>query len=869
MLAPLSWLKEYVDIELPVADLAERLTLAGIEVTAIETIGDWWDAETILVGQVVAVLAHPNADRLVLVDVDYGANEPQRVVTGAPNLYEYRDQSVADGTLPVLKVAFAREGAVLIDAYSDLRPRPKKRLKRATIRGVSSAGMVCSERELGLSEEHEGIMFLPQDAPVGTPLQDYLGDVVLEIDLTPDMARALGMIGVAREIAALTGGTLHLPPDDCTQSGNDFAGDYAGLRIDEPELCNRYVGIMILGVEIGDSPPWMQDRLRKAGMRPISNVVDITNYVMLEMGQPLHAFDYDILAKRAKRIGDDKPTIIVKRAAQGEEFTTLDGVKHKLDDDMLMIADTGGSIAVAGVMGGLESEVSDATRNVLLEAATFEGINNRRTAQKLRISSEASYRFARGVPATLNPLAARRAAELMRRYAGGRIVPGILDEYPRVQEQPVVYATVSDMQRILGMSVTVEQIEDALRRLGFTVTRVDRVAPDADEMATFGLYRKEDETLLECVPPWYRLDIRMPADLVEEVARMVGYEKVGLTLLHEPLPPQRRNEEWETKESIRDILVRAGLQEIINRTLTTEEEHRKLNPVEAAAQGDGDSVEYVTLANPNAPERVAMRRSLLVSGLENAARNLRYTDRLMTFEVGRVYLPEQRDGVLPVEDRRVSIVMCGPRMASDFHNSEDEQEEMDFFDLKGIVETLFDALGFRPAQVEYRVAPESGTFGPRCAEVWLNRDKLGLIGELHPQVRRAFGLPGTRVCAAELRIEPMVRAHWQLDPMRPISVYPPVVEDLAFEVDEGVTNRAMEDAIRTAGGEVLERLELFDVYRGEPLPAGRKSLAYRLTYQSPDRSLREKEVASLRKRIVTLVEKETGGRLRSSEQAGM
>ena len=811
-------------------------------------------------GQVTAVLPHPDADRLALVDVDFGGPEVQRVVTGAPNLFVFRGQSRDGGDLPTLTVAFAREGAVLIDAYSETRPRPKKRLKRAKIRGVSSSGMVCSERELGLSEEHEGIMLLPEDAPVGRPLRDYLGDVVLEIDLTPDMARALGMIGVAREIAALTGGALHLPPAACEQVGDDVAGQYTGLRIDEPELCNRYAGIMIVDVEIGESPLWMQDRLRKAGMRPISNVVDITNYVMLEMGQPLHAFDYDILAARAQQVGDDKPTIIVKTAAQGEKFTTLDGAEHTLDDNMLMIADTGGTIAVAGVMGGLESEVSDATRNVLLEAATFEGINNRRTAQKLRIISEASYRFARGVPATLNPLAARRAAELMRLYAGGRVVPGIVDEYPVVQEEPVVYTTVSDMRRLLGMPVTMGEIEDALRRLDFTVQQVEHPMQGASRESTFGLHRDAGETLLECVPPWYRLDIRMPADLVEEVARMVGYEKVGLTLLDDPLPVQRRNETWETQEAVRDILVRAGLQEIINRTLTTPEEHEKLKP---AGTAEGEPPPYVTLANPNAPERVAMRRALLVSGLENASRNLRYTDRLATFELGRVYLPEVGDGVLPAEERRISIVMCGPRRPSGFHDSAEPEEEMDFFDLKGVVETLFDELGFQPSQIEYRAASGSGAYGPRCADVWLNGDNLGLMGELHPQVRDAFGLPSVRVSAAELRIEPLVRPHWQLDPMRPISVYPPVVEDLAFEVAEEVTNRRTEDAIWAAGGELLERVELFDVYRGDPLPAGSKSLAYRLTYQSPERSLREKQVEALRRRIAVAVEQETGGRLRS------
>ncbi|MCB0055854.1 MAG: phenylalanine--tRNA ligase subunit beta, partial [Caldilineaceae bacterium] len=368
MLVPLSWLKEYVDLTLPVEALAERLTLAGLAVDAIHRVGDWWDPETITVGEVAAVLPHPDADRLVLVDVNFGGDGPQRVVTGAPNLYQYRGTSA----LPVLKVAFARAGALLVDAYSDQEPRPKKKLKPSKIRGIESSGMVCSERELGLSDEHEGIIVLPEDAPVGMPLRDYLGDLVFELDLTPDMARDLNMIGVAREVSALTDAPLHLPDDTFPATGDDSAAGYVAVRIDEPELCNRYTGIMIRDVTIGPSPRWMQDRLTKAGMRPINNVVDITNYVMLEYGQPLHAFDYDILVRRAQQAGDRTPTIIVRRAADGEKFMTLDDVTRTLDSSMLMIADTLGSVAIAGVMGGQESEVSDATVNILLESATFE-----------------------------------------------------------------------------------------------------------------------------------------------------------------------------------------------------------------------------------------------------------------------------------------------------------------------------------------------------------------------------------------------------------------------------------------------------------------------------------------------------------------
>ncbi|MEJ5246983.1 MAG: phenylalanine--tRNA ligase subunit beta [Caldilinea sp.] len=855
MLAPLSWLKEYVDITLPVEALAERLTLAGLAVDAIHRIGDWWDPETIVVGQVVAVLPHPDADRLVLVDVDYGGDAPQRVVTGAPNLFQFRGVE----TLPTLKVAFARAGAVLVDAYSEERPRPKKKLKPTKIRGVESAGMVCSERELGLSEEHEGILLLPEDAPVGTPLRDYLGDLVLEFDFTPDMARALSMIGVAREIGALTEARLHLPPDVFPAEGEDRVEEYVAVRIEEPTLCNRYTGVVIRDVTVGPSPKWMQDRLIKAGMRPINNIVDITNYVMLEYGQPLHAFDYDVLVRRAQRAGERIPTIIVRRANDGEKFVTLDDVERTLDSEMLMIADALGSIAIAGVMGGQESEVSDKTRNILLESATFEGINNRRTSQKLKLFSAASYRFTRGVPATLNDIAARRAADLMRRYAGGRIVPGLVDAYPVPQRPVVVYTTESDMQRILGMPVTLEQAGEALRRLDFSVRRVAEPDPNAQPEATFALHRRPGEPLLECTVPWHRLDVTIPADLIEETARILGYESVPLTLMEDALPTQHRNEVIETEERIRDILIGCGLQDTINYALTSPENHARLSLTYAPLHASADGA-FIELANPIAAERRVMRRSLLVSALESLQYNLRYADRLAMFEIGRVYLPELGDGVLPYEDRRLSLVMVGPRQPQDFYAT--SREEMDFFDLKGVLETLLERLGFKREAVEYRPLHNVGAFGPRCAEVVIDGEIAGLFGEVHPQVRAAFDLPAVRVNAAELRIERLLRPHWRFDPVPPISPYPPVVEDLAFIVDEAVPVRAVENAIRAAGGALLTDVALFDLYRGEPLPPGAKSLAFRLTYQSQEASLRDADVAKLRERIIRRVEREVGGKLR-------
>ncbi|HEV2583167.1 MAG TPA: phenylalanine--tRNA ligase subunit beta, partial [Ktedonobacteraceae bacterium] len=657
------------------------------------------DAETILVGRIVSVQPHPNADRLVLVEVDYGAGAPEQVVTGAPNLFQYKGMA----SLPTLKVAFARAGAVLIDAYSDEQPRPKKKLKPSKIRGVASNGMVCSERELGLSEEHEGILLLPEDAPVGVPLRDYLGDKVLSLGLTVDMARCLNMIGVAREVSALTGAALHMPPDELALTDGQDAGQYVAVEIDDSDLCNRYTGMVIRDVQIGPSPRWMQDRLNKAGMRPISNVVDISNYVMLEWGQPTHAFDYDLLVERARRSGASKPVIIVRRAREGEKLTTLDGVERELDDTMLLITDTLGPIAIAGVMGGAETEVHDGTRNVLLESATFDNISNRRTAQKLRLHSEASQRFTRGIPAGLNPIGARRAAALMRDYAGGQVVPGMVDTYPVPQATRVAYTTESNVRRLLGIDVSLDTIAASLARLDITSEWRQRLPASREELgsAAFGLHIEADEPLLRCTAPWHRLDIQVPADLAEEVARVVGYETIPMTLMVDALPTQHRNLPLETDEKIRDILAGCGLQEIISYSLTTPENHDKVMRQPLGYGEEELHVPFVTLLNPLSPKRRVMRRDMLVSAMENLAYNYRYTQRYAVFEIGRVYWPETGDGVRPDEDPRLCILLTGPRRPSSLYPDPAGTENFDFFDLKGVIETMLQRLGFDPGGVEY------------------------------------------------------------------------------------------------------------------------------------------------------------------------
>ncbi|UCD72365.1 MAG: phenylalanine--tRNA ligase subunit beta, partial [Syntrophobacterales bacterium] len=526
MKVPISWLRDYVDITMDIEELAERMTLAGLEVASIERIGSQWDREKVFVGEVLKVEKHPNADRLTVVSADYGAGKPMNVVTGAPNLKVGQQGQ---------KVAFAIAGARLIDGYSkELRYIT---LKPSNIRGIPSEGMVCSEKELGLSDDHTGILLLDEDAPVGTPLMEYMGDIVLDLDLTPNLARCFCIIGVAREVSALTRQKLRLEMPEMEALGEPIQGQVE-IEIADPDLCSRYSATLIRGIKIGPSPNWMQRRLLLSGMRPINNIVDITNYVMLEWGQPLHAFDYDALNNRKGKVGSsdgELPVIIVRRAKAGETMITLDGIQRDLTEDMLLITDGGGPVAIAGVMGGFESEVTERTKNILLEAASFNLINNRRTSQALRLYSEASARFGRGVPASMTIPAAKKATELMRQLGGGTITEGIADVYPVKQEQRVVEINAQEVERIAGIRIGDEAITEILESLDFRC-------------------EKKGDIICGTVPD-HRLDISLPADLVEEVARIYGYDRIPATLMGDELPFQERNESLEQEEFVRDVMV--------------------------------------------------------------------------------------------------------------------------------------------------------------------------------------------------------------------------------------------------------------------------------------------------------------------------
>ncbi|MDW8328229.1 MAG: phenylalanine--tRNA ligase subunit beta, partial [Anaerolineales bacterium] len=638
MKIPLSWIKDFVELNETPEVIAYKLTFAGLEVEEIEyvglplpqpaerqevkTHGLAWDREKIVTAQILEVLPHPNADRLTLLRLDDGSGKEQTVLTGAPNLFPYK------GTGPLakpLKVAYAREGAVLYDGHKPGRERMT--LKRAKIRGVESYSMVCSEKELGISDEHEGIIVLDDDAPVGVPLADYMGDVVFTIKTNPNMARNINVYGIAREIAALTGRPLKPLSYDFKADGPSIVGQ-VHVRITNPDLNPRFVAALIKGVTIRPSPYHVQRRLRLCGVRPINNIVDATNYVMLEIGQPLHAFDYDVLVRRA---GGKAPTIITRTARPGETLVTLDGVERKLDDFTILVCDEQGVLALGGVMGGAESEVSERTVNVLLEGASWEFINIRRTMQAQRLYSEAGYRFSRGVHPAMTVRGVSRGIEYMRRWGGGVIAQGLVDEYPKPAPVVTVELPVGEVRRILGIELSADEIVRILESLQF---RCEVQSATGNPQAT-----------IRVTVPDHRLDIGEgvvgQADLIEEIARIYGYERIPETLLADELPPQRRNLSLELEELARDVLVNAGLQEVMTYSLTAPEKERRV----LAPGAPADDRPYVTLINPIAADRVVMRHSLLASVLEVAAYNARLRDRLALFEIAPVYLVEEKEAL--------------------------------------------------------------------------------------------------------------------------------------------------------------------------------------------------------------------------------
>jgi phenylalanyl-tRNA synthetase beta chain len=852
MKVPISWLKEYVEIELSIEDLAHRLTMAGLEVEEIlyvglplpggrledrssghvrhetKVSGLAWDPDKIVVGAIHEVMPHPDADRLVLCRLDDGKQE-HTVLTGAPNLFPYKGKGALEKPI---KVAFALEGARIFDGHQP--GQVEMTLKRARIRGVESYSMACSEKELGISDEHEGIIFLDEDAPVGVPLVEYMGDAVLNISLTPNMARNASIYGVAREVAALTGAALKPPKLEVLADGPPIANK-AKIQILDPELNPRFVLGLIQDIEIRPSPYWVQRRLRLAGMRPINNIVDATNYVMLELGEPLHAFDYDVLVKRAT---GGVPTIITRTAEPGERLRTLDDIDRTLEDYTVLVCDTAGSLSIAGVMGGLESEVSAATRNILLEGAAWNFINIRRTTQALNLHSEASYRFSRGVHPAMAARGVLRGLEVMRQLAGGVVSQGLVDNYPLPPVAQAVTITAADARRWLGIELSLAEMAQILERLEFAVTIA--------------------EGALFATAPDHRLDIGEGvigmADLMEEIARVYGYDRIPETRMADTLPPQRGNPDLDRDEHLRNLLVDLGLQEVITYRLTTPEREARLQPPAARS----DDLPYTRLANPISSDRVVLRHSLLGSLLEIVEQNARWRSQMALFEIGPVFLTSE-EGPLPEEIPHLVIALTGPRETLTWQET-DASAPMDFYDLKGIVEGMLEGLKLQGARFE---PTEHPSFHPgKRARLLLGDRQIGVLGELHPLVHRNYDLPGTPILAADLVLEPLYQAIPDRFEIKPVPAYPAVLEDLAIIVEETVPAAQVAGLIQQTGGRLLVSVNLFDVYRGEQIGAHKKSLAYSLAYQAEDRTLTDKEVLKIRLRIIRRLEQELGAKLR-------
>ncbi len=800
MKVPLSWLKQYVDVDLPAQDLAHRLTMAGIEVGEVEVIGGWSE---VFVGHVTGVRPHPNADRLRLCVVNTGSEELE-VVCGAPN--------VAAGQ----NICFAKVGANIYNTHTERH----EVLEAAKIRGVESQGMICSAVELGLGDDHSGIIELPEDAPVGALLDDYLGDTVLDLELTPNRLDCLSVLGVAHEVAALTGKTVKEPETNYKEAGAPIT-EQIDISVESPELCRRYTASLLQGVKIGPSPQWLQDRLTRAGLRPINNVVDVTNFVMLEYNQPLHSFDYDLIKDA---------TVIVRRARPDEMLTTLDGVERKLTVENLVIADANDAIGIGGVIGGANSEISVNTVNVLLESATFDGTNNRETAQTLGLRTEATLRFEKGLRPELAPIALRRATGLIQEVAGGTVAPGIVDVLSdEGADAPVVPLTGEKIRRMLGMEVDQKRVQETLDALGFT-------------------WESAGESELKVTVPYWRNDVNIEEDLVEEVVRTIGYDSVPTTMLSSSIPFQQPVPVMGLRDQIKDLLASEGIQEVINYPLVT------LQQLEQVEQLDPANLP-MRVTNPMSADREYLRTTLRASLLATLAANQGHgAGPFRLFEAGRVFWP--REGDLPDERETVAGVLAGLRHEPSWL---EDDSLLDFYDAKGVVELVLNRLG---VSATYEPSDDPSFHPGRCAVIKVADAVIGVVGEVHPVVMDRLGLESPQVAAFELYLGPILAAlPAGQQQFEPLPRYPSATRDLALvmptDVDAGQVTRLI---LRHRG---VDRADLFDIYAGENIAEGTKSLAFHVYFQARDRTLTNEEVNRSLDGLLRILERELKVTLRA------
>jgi phenylalanyl-tRNA synthetase beta chain len=785
------WIKEFVDFDLPTEQLASRLTDSGLEVATVTPVGE--NLEKVLVGEILKVSPHPRADKLSVCQVSTGSEELQ-IVCGAANVTE-------KAKVPVALIGARLPGGVEIS--------------KTGLRGVDSFGMICSEKELSLGEDEEGVMILPSDLKLGQSLTSALEleDHILDLDLTPNRPDCLCILGVAREVAALCGSQLRRPQIQLHEVSR-MAKDSVTVEIEDPEGCPRYAARVIQGIKIKQSPFWMKRKLHSAGMRPINNVVDVSNLVMLELGHPLHAFDYQLFKNER---------VVVRRAQEGENFTTLDQVERTLNQDVLLITDGREPVAIGGIMGGLESEVGSDTSTVLLESAYFDPRVIRRGRMFLGISTESSQRFERGADPNGVVRALDRAAELLEKLADGKVLKGVVDSYPQPIKPVQISLRPKRVNKILSTDLEAERIKNILTSLELSV--------------------KENHDLQVDVPT-FRPDLTREMDLIEEVARIYGYGNIETSLRAGGNLLTRVHWEDELAQVAKSFMVGMGFFEVITNNLVDPDVLARLNP----------SVSPVQIRNPLSRDLSVLSTTLLCNLLSVVSRNKNRLQRdVRIFELGKVFFTgEDR---LPRERLHLAMAISGSRAPRHW---ETQEADADLYDLKGTLEGLLDrlslALQLNPAEVSF-FAPEPSL------KVSAGKEEVGVIGELSEEVLAVFGIKD-KVFWSELDFEKIAERVPREKQLSSLPKFPPVERDLAVVVDGSMFSRTIGDRIKEIGGSSVEDVTLFDVYRGEQVPAGKKSLAYSIRYRSQEKTLTDEEVEKIHQKVILELEKTFGATLR-------
>lgn len=801
----LKWLKEFISIEIGPDEIDEVLTSLGIEVEKIIKTGEKFNNFNI--GKVIECEAIAGSDHLHKCEVRVG-DEIFHVVCGAPN--------VAAGQ----KVVLGKVGAIV--------PQNGMVLERRKIRGVESNGMICSRFELCLDNDHSGIWVLPDDATEGLALADYLGenDVIFEISVTPNRGDCLSHIGIAREIAAFYNLPVNIPKINLKENKEDI-NEFLKVEIKDPEKNPRYVARLVRNVKIGPSPEWIRKRLEDVGLRSINNVVDATNIVLTELNQPLHAFDFDKI---------ENNTIIVRTADNNEKFITLDSKERELDGNMLMICDAKKPIAIAGVMGGENSEITENTRNVLIESAYFNPSSIRRTSKKLGIQSDAAYRFERGVDIDNLIYAANKAAELIAEYADGEIVKGWIDAYPQEIKKPMIKLNISRANEIIGANISKDIIMDLLKRLNF------KIILDSSEL---------DYIIVQ--PPSYRNDIELEIDIIEEIARLYGYDNIApqfvSTINFEKPNIIKELQVPEGRKRIRNFMIGRGFNEILTQNM--------IDPKSASFFKD----ELVKIANPLGEELSIMRPSMIPSMLKTIANNIRFgNNELRLFEVAKVFSSNTNIGkFIPniSEQEHICIGLYGNFAPKQWGI---QQREFDFYDMKGIVEELFDFLKIK----DYKFAipnNKSDIFTPNFMEIYIQNEKIGEIGEANRSILKNYDIEQTAFIA-DIYAFKLYEFGFEQPHYEAISQYPPALRDLAFVLDDSIRAGDVLTEIQQQAGKLLQRINLFDIYKGKTLGSGKKSLAFSLYFSSSERTLTDEEINNIIDKIIYQIEKKFNAQLR-------